>query len=40
MRRNVRASGVVGRPADLWVEARRGFSELLSKKKGFGDKKG
>ena len=29
MRRNVRASGVVGRPADLWVEARRGFSELL-----------
>ena len=26
----------VGRPADLWVQAKRGFSELLSTKKGFG----
>jgi len=26
----------VGRPADLWVQAKRGFSELISTKKGFG----
>ena len=27
-----------GRSADLWVEAKRGFSELLSNKRGFGSK--
>ena len=29
-----------GRPAELWVEAKRGFSELLGNKKGFGSKGG
>jgi len=30
----------VGRSSSLWIQARRGFSEIMSRKKGFAEKKG
>lgn len=40
LQRSVRVKCTVGKPADLWIQAKRGFSELMSRKKGFGENNG